>query len=338
VADLDALPTSSPRVSSATADPPANGVAQGTASVAPFSSVDEAASKLDAAGYVGDREVAVCAYLAGALGKPLLMEGPAGVGKTELAKSVARATGRALVRLQCYEGLDEARALYEWDYGKQLLYTQLARDVLASRLAGATTLREAVDRIAAEASAFFDERFLLARPLLRALTSEAPVVLLIDEVDRSDPELEALFLEVLSDFQVSVPELGTLRARHRPFVVLTSNGTRELTEALRRRCLYLHVDYPSTARELAIVRRHVPEAGERLARDVVAVAQAARTLELRKAPSVAESIEWARALVLLGAQALTPELVRETLAVLAKHREDVDAIVARSRDVLRGTG
>jgi MoxR-like ATPase len=303
-----------------------------------FASVDDAAARLDAAGYVGDREIAVCAYLAGALGKPLLLEGPAGVGKTELAKAVARASGRALVRLQCYEGLDESRALYEWEYGKQLLYTQLVRDVLSARLAGAATIRDAVDRIASEGSAFFDERFLLARPLLRALTSDAPVVLLIDEVDRSDPELEALFLEVLSDFQVSVPELGTLRARHLPFVLLTSNGTRELTEALRRRCLHLYVDYPSAARELAIVRRHVPEAAERLAREVVAVAQAARTLDLRKAPSVAESVDWARALVLLGAQALTPELVRETLAVLAKHREDVEKIAGKSQDVLRGLG
>ena len=300
-----------------------------------FADVDDTLARLAAAGYVGDREIAVATFLAAQLGKPLLLEGPAGVGKTELAKAVAAATGRELVRLQCYEGLDESKALYEWEYGKQLLYTQLVRDVLGGLVAGAGSVKAAVERVAAEEAAFFHERFLLARPLLHALRSEAPVVLLIDEVDRSDPEFEALLLEVLSDFQVTVPELGTFRARHVPFVVLTSNATRELTEALRRRCLHLFVDYPSTQRELAIVRQRVPEAGEVLCRQVVAVVQALRTLDLRKSPSVSETLDWTRALVLLGAQGLDAGLVRETLATLVKHREDAARALDKAGQVLR---
>ena len=306
----------------------------------PFASVDDAVARLDQAGYLADRSIAVVAYLAGALGKPLLLEGPAGVGKTELAKAVARASGRRLIRLQCYEGLDEARAIYEWEYGKQLLYTQLLRDALADLVAGASGLTEAIERVAAHESAFFHERFLLRRPLLEAIDSDAPVVLLVDEVDRSDPELEALFLEVLSDFQVTVPELGTRTARTLPYVVLTSNATREMTEALRRRCLHLFLDYPSAQRELAIVQRHVPDAAQKLTEQVVAVAQAARKLDLKKTPSLAESIDWARALVLLGADALDRDLVRETLGALAKHRDDAGAIAAEAAKVLTrdGTG
>ncbi len=300
-----------------------------------FRDVDDTLSQLAGAGYVGDREIAVAVFLAAQLGKPLLLEGPAGVGKTELAKAVAQATGRELVRLQCYEGLDESKALYEWEYGKQLLYTQLVRDVLGGLVAGADSVKSAVERVAAEEAAFFHERFLLARPLLRALRSEAPVVLLVDEVDRSDPEFEALLLEVLSDFQITVPELGTFRARQRPFVVLTSNATRELTEALRRRCLHLFVDYPTTQRELTIVRQRVPEAGDVLSRQIVAVVQALRGLDLRKAPSVSETLDWARALVLLGAQGLDAALVRETLATLVKHREDAERALDEAGRVLR---
>ncbi len=293
----------------------------------PFASADDAAASLDRADYIADRDVAVVAYLAGALGKPLLLEGPAGVGKTELAKAVARASNRELLRLQCYEGLDEARAIYEWEYGKQMLYTQLVRDALRDLVSGAHDVPEAVERVAAQESAFFHERFLLARPLLAAVTSATPVVLLVDEVDRSDPEFEALLLEVLSDFQVTIPELGTRRAEVLPYVVLTSNATREMTEALRRRCLHLFLDYPSAERETEIVRRHVPEASAELTRQIVAVAQATRALDLRKTPSVAEVIDWSRALVLLGASDLEPELVRETLGVLSKHREDHEAIL-----------
>ena len=294
----------------------------------PFPDVDSAAAGLEAADYLADRETVVVAWLAGQLGRPLLLEGPPGVGKTELAKAVARATGRELVRLQCYEGLDEAKALYEWEYGKQMLYTQLLRDTVAETVAGARDLGEAVERVAAHDAAVFHERFLAPRPLLAALRSEAPVVLLVDEVDRSDPELEALLLEVLSDFAVSVPELGTLPARSRPYVVLTSNATRELTEALRRRCLHLTLDFPSEKRELAIVRRRVPEAQDALAAQLVAFVQSVRALDLRKTPSVAETLDWARSLVLLGAEALDPALVRDTLGVLAKHREDAERIEA----------
>jgi MoxR-like ATPase len=228
--------------------------------------------------------------------------------------------------LQCYEGLDESKALYEWEYGKQMLYTQLVRDALASTVAGARDLSDAVDRVAQHEAAFFHERFLIERPLLRALRSPDPVVLLVDEVDRGDPELEALLLEVLSDFAASVPELGTLGARSHPFVVLTSNATRELTEALRRRCLHLVLDLPSERRELAIVRRRVPEAKAELAEALVKFVQSVRTIDLRKTPSVSETLDWARALVLLGADTLDPKLVRETLGVLLKHREDAQKI------------
>jgi len=292
----------------------------------PFSSVDAMQRALEGADYLADRDTVVVSWLAGALGRPLLVEGPPGVGKTELAKSVARASGRPLLRLQCYEGLDESKSLYEWEYGKQMLYTQLVREAIADTVEGAADLSEAVDRVAAHDAAFFHERFLVERPLLAALRSEQPVVLLIDEVDRGDPELEAMLLEVLSDFTVSVPELGTLRARSRPYVVLTSNATRELTEALRRRCLHLVLDFPDPRRELAIVRRRVPEASEALAEHLVRFVQSVRGAQLAKPPSVAETLDWARALVLLGARSLDAELVRQTLGVLLKRGDDAERV------------
>jgi MoxR-like ATPase len=291
-------------------------------------SVDATEKALEEVGYLPNRELAVAAYLMDALEKPLLVEGPAGVGKTELAKALSRVLERPLIRLQCYEGLDEHRALYEWEYGKQLLYSEMLRPTLTRLLEGATSLEDSVARIARENSALFDERFLLERPLLRALRSDPPALLLIDEVDRGDPEFEALLLEILSDFQVSIPELGTVRAVHKPRVVLTTNGTREMTDALRRRCLYLYLDYPEASRELAIVRTHVPGVGERLAQQVVDFVAQVRTLDLRKTPSIAETLDWARTLVLLSGDTLDPAIARECLGALVKHRDDLEKLQA----------
>ncbi len=274
-----------------------------------FSSVEDVRARLDAVGYLADQAIATTVFLADRLGKPLLVEGPAGVGKTELAKAVATAAGADLVRLQCYEGLDEARALYEWNYKKQLLRIQ------AGQASGDGAWDAVHDDI-------FSEEFLLSRPLLTAIRRTEPTVLLVDETDKADVEVEGLLLEVLSDFQVTVPELGTIVATRRPFVVLTSNATRELSEALKRRCLYLHLDYPDAEREKAIVLSRVPEVGEQLAEQLVRTVRALRSLELRKAPSVAESIDWARTLLALGLTTLDEEAVRTTLGVVLKHHSD----------------
>jgi MoxR-like ATPase len=298
-----------------------------------FASVDDVAARLAGTGYLPSREIATAVFLADRLEKPILVEGPAGVGKTELARAFAEASGRELVRLQCYEGLDEAKALYEWEYAKQLLYTQLLRDRIGEQVRGAATLAEAADRIAAEGNVFFSERFLLPRAILRALTNERPALLLVDEVDKADPEFEAFLLEVLADGAVTIPEIGTIRARHPPRVVLTSNAARELSDALRRRCLHLHVEYPSAERELAIVRVRAPEVGERLAAQVVAAVGRLRALDLRKAPSIAETLDWARALVVLGAESLEPALVEETLSLVLKHEGDAEKARARLREL-----
>jgi MoxR-like ATPase len=273
--------------------------------------------------YIATDEIATVMFLAEKLCKPVLAEGPAGVGKTELAKAWAKISKMPLIRLQCYEGLDESKALYEWEYAKQMLYTQLLRDKLSQLLAQAGTLTEAADRLANEEDVFFSDRFLLARPLLKAITSDEPVVLLIDEIDRADAEFEAFLLEILSDFQVSVPEIGTICAKHQPIVLLTSNNTRELSEALKRRCLYLFIDYPSIETEVNIVRMRVPQLNSKLAQQAVEVVQSLRTMELKKSPSVAETIDWARALVMLNADNLDRATLENTLTVLLKHESDV---------------
>jgi MoxR-like ATPase len=295
-----------------------------------FSNPEVARDALGNQQYIASSEIATILYLAQELGKPVLAEGPAGVGKIELAKAWAGATQWELVRLQCYEGLDEGKALYEWEYAKQMLYTQLLRDRLSDLLSDSKSLREAADRLGQEEDIFFSERFLLARPLLRAIQSPKPVVLLIDEIDRADAEFEAFLLEVLSDFQVSIPEIGTITARHHPAVVLTSNNTRELSEALKRRCLYLYIDYPNIEEELRIVRLKVPNLAPRLAKQAVEAVHALRRLDLRKNPSVSETLDWAHALVTLNAQSLTPAVLEDTLTVLLKYESDV----ARARNVL----
>ncbi|HEX9402740.1 MAG TPA: MoxR family ATPase [Anaeromyxobacter sp.] len=299
-----------------------------------FASVEEVAERLGRSGYLPSREIATAVFLADRLEKPILVEGPAGAGKTELARAFAESTGREVVRLQCYEGLDEARALYEWEYGKQLLYTQLLSDRIGEAVRGAASLAEAADRIAGEGNVFFSERFLLPRPILRAITAEAPVLLLVDEIDKADPELEAFLLEVLSEWTVTVPEIGTVRARSIPRVVLTSNAARELSDALRRRCLHLHVDFPDRERELAIVRLRAPGAAETLARAVVAAVAKLRTLDLRKPPSTSETLDWVRALALLGAGTLDAALLDSTLGLVLKHEADVARARERRGEVL----
>ncbi len=282
-------------------------------------SVSDIADGLGAAGYLASESTALVAYLAVKLGKPVLVEGPAGVGKTELAKALARYLERTLVRLQCYEGLDEAKALYEWNYRKQLLRIQTGSGADVGGQAGWDAVQDDI----------FSEEFLLARPLMTAIAATDPVVLLIDEIDKTDQEFEAMLLELLSEFQISIPELGRIEARTTPVVILTSNNSRELTEALKRRCLYLWLDYPELEHELEIVRLHSPELATTVARKLVELVAQVRALDLKKPPSIAESIDWARALLLLGADDIDAKTFRETMSVIVKHRTDMDTVAER---------
>ena len=291
-----------------------------------FKSVNDVQERLVMAGYIPSKEISTVVFLAAATQKPVLVEGPAGVGKTELAKAIARSLDRELIRLQCYEGLDEAKALYEWEYAKQLLYTQMVKDRINDIISHTATLAEAVDRIADQEDAFFSERFIQSRPLLQAISSTKPVVLLLDEVDKSDPEFEAFLLELLSDFQVSIPELGTRKAISIPFVLLTSNNYRDMSDALKRRCVHLYIDYPQRETELQIVRLKIPGVEEKLATALVDAIRRIRLLDLKKSPSISETLDWAQSLLALQISELTPEVISETLNVICKYQIDMEKV------------
>jgi len=297
-----------------------------------FLSIGDVVSRFTAAGYISDRRLATTVFLVTQLNKPVLLEGPAGVGKTELAKALAAVTGRRLLRLQCYEGQDETRALYEWDYGKQLLYTQMLREKINEIIADAPDIPAAVERIKGHDAVFFSDHFLVARPLLDAVRGETPAVLLIDEVDRADEALEAVFLECLGEFQVSVPEIGTYTAKTPPYVVLTSNNTRDLSAALKRRCLHLFLDYPDAERELEIVRSKQTGLPEAAARQLIQVVRRLRELPLRKSPSISETIDWARTLAVLGVDDLDADVLADTVNVVLKYERDMQ----RAAQVLPG--
>ncbi|HEY6874550.1 MAG TPA: MoxR family ATPase [Geobacteraceae bacterium] len=281
---------------------------------------------LRSGGYIADESIATAVFLALRMEKPILIEGPPGVGKTGLAKTLSEVMDFPLVRLQCYEGIDEGKALYDWEYGKQLLYTQLLRTQLDSYLSQSADLREAVDRLTAEESLFFSRNFLVQRPILRSFLSEKRSLLLIDEIDRSGDEFEALLLECLSDFQVSIPELGVIEAQTRPLVILTSNGTRMISDALRRRCLFLYIGYPELEREVAIVCARYPDLCDTLARQMVDFLRKVRGLNLRKSPSISETLDWAQVLSILHATRLTPEVVANTVGTIAKHQADMQQV------------
>lgn len=298
-----------------------------------FESIESTIRSLAEQKYIASTEIATTVYLALKLEKPVLVEGPAGVGKTDLARCVASALNWEMVRLQCYEGLDESKALYEWEYAKQLLYTQIMKDRLSEMLGEGGTMNDVVERITAEEDVFFSEHFLISRPILRALRNATGSVLLIDEIDKSDSEFEAFLLEVLSDFQVTIPELGTIKATKKPFVILTSNSAREMSDALKRRCLHLYIDYPTRDLEEKIVTLKVPEAGTALRQQVVETISRIRALQLKKEPSISETLDWARALVLLGYDELTPEVAEQTMNFILKYEKDIELVKKQSGDI-----
>jgi MoxR-like ATPase len=298
-----------------------------------FQSVDHVKVELEKADYICSETISTVVYLAQATQKPVLVEGPAGVGKTELSKAVARSLDRPLIRLQCYEGLDETKALYEWEYAKQLLYTQMVKDKIDDVIAGANSLSEAIDRIASQEDAFFSERFIQPRPLLQAIGSAQPVVLLIDEVDKSDPEFEAFLLEVLSDFQISIPELGTRKASNIPFVFLTSNDSRDMSDALKRRCIHLYIDYPERTLELEIVKLKIPGIKDQLARELTDTIRNIRRLDLKKKPCISETLDWAQSLIALQVEELSPEIVTSTLNIICKYKADVDQVIEKMEKI-----
>jgi MoxR-like ATPase len=299
--------------------------------------IDAIQSGYEQLGYVSDEQIATALFLAQTLEKPLLIEGPPGVGKTELAKATASFLGLDMIRLQCYEGLDEAKALYEWQYGKQLLYTQVLKEKLGDLMQGANTLDESMGRLNDFEDVFFSEQFLQSRPLLQALRADEGVVLLIDEIDKSDDEFEAFLLEILSDYQISIPELGTIKAKKPPLVFLTSNNTREIGDALKRRCLHLYIAFPDAPRENAILQARVPELDNKLRTHIVDFVQAVRQMDLKKPPAVSETIDWARAIVLLNMQVLDADFVRNTLNVLLKFKSDIDNVETEVTRLLRET-
>ncbi|MBK8174724.1 MAG: MoxR family ATPase [Rhodospirillales bacterium] len=301
-----------------------------------FETIGQTIEQLAAQNYICDRKLATVAFLAWKMCKPILIEGPAGVGKTELAKVIARASGRDLIRLQCYGGLDEAHALYEWEYSKQLLYTQILRDKISTFFANVDDLHEAVEQLRRHENVFFSEHFIVRRPILQAISAEEPVVLLIDEIDRAEEQFEAFLLEFLSDFQVTVPEIGTVTAKTPPYVVITSNNTRDLSDALKRRCLHLFIGYPDEQRELEIIRLKVPGISATLATQAVDVIRRMRSLDLRKAPSISETLDWAQALVLLNVESLDRRVLEETLQLLIKYERDTRQVSERLSWLLEG--